>query len=114
MPLSEQALDGMAQWLADHATHLALHSADPGPTGTNETTALRVPASWSAPVTGVLTLNSRAFLGGEPLGPVTHVGFWSAADGGTFYGSAELTGDHVFNGNGVYNVSTLRIGPSSA
>jgi hypothetical protein len=107
--LNEVALNGMAGWLADHATYLALHSADPGSAGLNETTALRVAANWGLPESGVLTTGAKAFLGGVPLGPVTYVGLWSAPVGGTFYGAGELSGDQTFNGNGVYNIETLRV-----
>ncbi len=111
MALNERALNGMADWLAGVATHLALHSAEPGETGLNETTATRVAAVWTPASGGRLLLPGRTFIGGAPNGPVTHLGFWSAPTGGLFYGSGELTGDRVFNANGAYNLEALSIGP---
>ncbi len=111
MALNDRALDGMADWLAGVATYLALHSAEPGPTGLNETTATRVAAGWGPATGGRLLLPARTFIGGIPNGPVTHLGFWSAPTGGLFYGSGQLAGDQVFNANGAYNLEALTVGP---
>jgi hypothetical protein len=101
----------MADWLAGVATYLALHSAEPGETGLNETTATRIAANWGPATGGRLTLPDRTFTGGAPNGPVTHLGLWSAPTGGFFYGSGELAGDQVFNANGAYNLDALSVGP---
>ena len=114
MPLNELALNGMANWLAGAAPHLALHSADPGPTGLNETSAARVPALWSpASNGGRLMIIDKVFSGGAALGPVTHVGLWSAPTGGIFYGSGLLAGDQTFNANGVYNITNVVVNGTS-
>jgi hypothetical protein len=109
--LNDRALNGMADWLAGVATYLALHSADPGEAGANETTATRVAAAWSPASSGRLQLPGRTFTGGTPNGPVTHLGLWSAPTGGLFYGSGELDGDQAFNPNGSYNLDALSVGP---
>ncbi len=109
MALNERALNGMANWLAGVTPYLALHSADPGPTGLYETTATRVAAAWPAATGGVLLIVDKRFSGGEPLGPATHVGLWSAAEGGNIYGSGLVVGDTIFNANGVYNLTSVRI-----
>ncbi len=110
MPLNDRALNGMADWLAGVAPYLALHSADPGATGVNETTATRVAAGWPPAINGgALTLSPKTFTGGAPNGPITHLGLWSAPTGGLFYGSGELAGDLVFNANGSYNMTSLTI-----
>ncbi len=111
MALNQRALNGMADWLAGVAPYLALHSADPGETGLNETTAARVAAGWTPATGGRLVLPNRTFTGGAPNGPVTHLGFWSAPTGGLFYGSGAFTGDLVFNPNGSYSLTDLSIGP---
>jgi hypothetical protein len=99
----------MAGWLTSVATHLALHSADPGPTGANETTAQRLAADWSAPVAGDLAVAEKAFIRGTPNGPVRYLGLWSAPTGGTFYGAFTLVGDQTFNANGDFVVSDFVI-----
>jgi hypothetical protein len=103
----------MANWLAGVAPYLALHSADPGPAGLNETTAPRVAANWPEPVGGALQIPGKVFSGGEPLGPITHVGFWSAPTGGIIYASGLLSGDQQFNANGVYNLLSANATGSS-
>jgi hypothetical protein len=102
----------MANWLADVAPYLALHGADPGETGANETTASRVAAGWSAATGGGnLTIPGKTFTGGTPNGPVLYLGLWSAPTGGLFYGAGLLTGDVAFNPNGSYNLTSLVIRP---
>ncbi len=101
----------MANWLASVAPYLALHSAEPGETGVDETTATRVAAGWTPASGGRLLLPGRTFVGGAANGPVTHLGFWSALTGGLFYGSGALAGDQVFNANGAYNLDALSVGP---
>lgn len=114
MPLNDAALNGMAGWLADHATHLSLHADDPGGSGANETTAPRVPANWPAPVSGDLLVSNKDFTNGVPNDPAQYVGLWSAATGGTFYGGFLLSGDTTFNANGDYTVTSLTINGASS
>jgi hypothetical protein len=114
MPLNDRELNGMVDWLVQAAPYVSLHSADPGPDGANETSALRDLANWSDPVHGLLLLQDQLFSGGEPNGPATHVGLWSQPTGGLFYGSGQLTGDLRFNANGAYHVASLTINGASS
>lgn len=96
------------------ATHLSLHSAQPSAAGSNETTAARVAAGWPAPSNGDFgALTNKNFTGGAGNGPVTHVGFWSAPIGGTFYGWLAIptggTNDLQFNAAGEYTITSLTI-----
>jgi hypothetical protein len=95
------------------ATHLALHTADPGATGLNPASSARVAAAWSGAVNGDLVVINKSFTGGAANGPCTHVGFWSAVTGGTYYGSQALTGDTTFNSAGEYTVTLLTVNGSS-
>lgn len=115
MPLLDPLLNVGANAMADAATHLALHTADPGTTGTNQAASARVPANWSAASGGDITATDRAFTGGTPGGPVTHVGLWSAATGGTFYGAFPLSesGDRAFNAAGELTLTSLTVNGSS-
>lgn len=113
MALADSLLNAGAAAMAAAATHLSLHSATPSATGSNETAAPRVPAAWSTPAGGDITATGRAFTGGVANGPVTHVGLWSAATGGTFYGSVALSGDTSFNAAGEYTVASLTVNGSS-
>lgn len=113
MPLNDSALNLMATALAADATHLALHSADPGPTGSNPTTAGRLTANWGAASGGDISIGgAKAFTGGASNGAVTHVGLWTASSGGTFRGAFPVTGDASFNSAGEYTLDSLTVAGS--
>jgi hypothetical protein len=115
MPLTNAALNAMADHLASIADFASLHSADPGTTGTNETTAARQGIVWDAAANGDISLTgTEAFTGGAASGACTHVGLWSAASGGTFYGGFALTGDQTFNAAGEYTLTDVTINGSSS
>lgn len=110
MALNDAALDLMAGALAGSALYLSLHSAAPSASGSNETSAARLAAGWSSASGGAISISAaRAFTGGASNGAVTHVGLWSAATTGTFYGSFPVTGDASFNSAGEYTLDSLTV-----
>lgn len=109
MALNNATLQALGNELATLAPYVSLHSADPGTTGTNETTAARVAAGWTVDSDGDLTASNLAFSGGASGGTVSHVGLWSASTGGTYRGSVALSGDTAFNASGEYTVTSLAI-----
>jgi hypothetical protein len=113
MALLDALLNIGATAMGNAATHLAIHTADPGATGLNPSSAARVAATWPAPSGGDLVISNKNFTGGAPSGPATHVGLWSAITGGTFYGSQALTGDQTFNAAGEYTITSLAVNGSS-
>lgn len=72
------------------ATHVSLHTADPGTTGANEVSGggyTRAPITWvpgptDGQVTGTASVTTAAGVS------ITHVGLWSASSGGTFLDKA--------------------------
>ena len=115
MPINNALIEVGAGAMRTAVTHLSLHSAQPNSSGSNETNAARVSASWGAVGDGSFTATNRAFTGGTPSGAVHSVGFWSAAEGGTFYGYSALdeTSDVTFNAAGEYTVSSVSIDGSA-
>jgi hypothetical protein len=113
MPLNDTLLNIGANAMAAAATHLSLATANPEPTGTNQSAAPRVAASWPGAATGDLSITNKVFTGGAANGPVTHLCFWSASSAGTFYGSVALTGDATFNSAGEYTITSLAVNGSS-
>ena len=113
MPLNDTLLNVGADAMRAAATYIALHTANPEPTGTNPATSARVLASWPSASGGDLVISNKAFTGGAANGPCTYVGLWSAITGGTFYGSAQLTGDQTFNSAGEYTITSLTVNGSS-
>lgn len=115
MPLNDTALNLMADALAAVATHASLHTADPGATGINESSAGRQAIAWDAASGGDISLSAQEnFTGGAASGACTYVGLWSAAVGGTFYGGFALTGDQTFNAAGEYTLTDVTINGSAS
>lgn len=109
MALNTAGLNLAASGFSATATYIALHTADPGPTGTGPAASARVLASWGAASGGAVTTTNKAFTGGAASGAATYVGFWSASTAGTFYGSQLLTGDATFNSAGEYTITSLTV-----
>lgn len=120
MPLSDNGKNSMVNGLASNATHMSLHSADPGTTGANEITGgspayARKAATWGAASAGVRTLSSQLVFDVPAGVTVTHTGVWSAASGGTFQGGDNLRDgsnnpvSEAFSGQGTYTVTTATL-----
>lgn len=100
----------LAGGLTNAITHLALHSANPGTTGTSPTSAARLAVAWNAPAAGSSSMTAaKNFTGGASNGAATFVGAWSAVTGGTFYGYWDITGDQTFNSAGEYTLDSLTL-----
>lgn len=109
MPLTSYELGRVAGQLVTDAVEVSLHTADPGGTGANETTAARQTPAWTN-TNGVLTLSAtEAFTGGAASGAVQWVGLWDT--GGThFLGGFQITsGDLTFNASGQYTLNNITI-----
>ena len=97
-------LNGLLDSLDVRATHVSLHTADPGSTGAAEVgdlPYLRQPLVWSAASGGVKTASPVTFQvpGGTTI---THLGLWDSVTGGVFAGGALLDGPEVFAVDGPY------------
>ena len=104
MALNSAALTAAGGGLATAITHIALHTAQPDASGSNQATSARQPVTWGNSG-GVLTSGALNFTGVTPSGPVTHVGYWSALTAGTFYGWHAITGDQTANAAGEFTVT---------
>lgn len=114
MPLNNAALVVMANALSGVAGYAAIHTANPGSTGTNQSTAGRQAIVLAVDANGDITLTGdENFTGGASGGPATYVGLWSASSGGTFYGGFALTGDQTFNAAGEYVLEDIILDGSS-
>lgn len=85
------------------------HTADPGTTGINEITGgsptyARKAVTWAAAAGGSVATNNSPVFDVPPGTTMAFVGMWSAASGGTFYGSWDVV-DEVFAGQGTYTFS---------
>lgn len=116
MALSDAAMVVAANALRTAITHVQLHSAGPGGSGTsNIATATRQAVTWGA-ATGdgdFTSSGTLAFTGVSASGAATHISFWSASTSGTYYGFYTLTGDQTANAAGEYNVTAITLNGSS-
>lgn len=97
--------------LFDDGNDLVLYVAvGSGPAAGNQVSAQRRVVTLGAPADRVLTAANAPFaFTGTPNGPATHLLLFSAATGGTFYGSAPLTGDVAFNLAGDFRIASLTL-----
>lgn len=117
MPLTDATLNSMGTNLDGLITHVSLHTADPGLTGTSEVVGggyARLACALTVDADGDLTLDAPLAFSGPALGAVSHIGLWSAVTAGTFRGGGALAGDTTFNAAGAYTVNTITITGTSA
>lgn len=92
------------------ATHMSLHTADPGTAGASEVSGgsyARRATSWLAAGANSMSHGRVDFT--APAGTFTHVGFWSASSGGTFYGSARLAVAKVLSSAGAVTIDQVTV-----
>lgn len=110
MPYSAGAKNYMLDQLGTVCLYASLHSANPGSTGANELTGgtpayARQALTWNAASAGSKTLSDTPLFDVPASTTITHVGLWSAATGGTYYGYVDVT-DEVFAAQGTYTVTS--------
>lgn len=110
MPINDTLLNIGNAAMQTAAAYAAIHTAQPDAAGSNQSTAGRQAITWVTAANGDMVATvDLSFTGGASGGPATHVGFWSASTGGTFYGWLPLTGDQVFNAAGEYTLTGVTI-----
>ena len=117
MALQTAALNEGADGVAGAAAFASLHTANPDPAGGSEVVGggyARQAITWDPATGGIAALNGVLAFSGPAGGAATHLGIWSLASGGTYYGSAALTGDQTFNAAGEYNVTAANITATAA
>lgn len=110
MPFNNTIKNAMLDHSGTLITHVSAHTADPGATGASEVTGgspayARKAITWAAASSGSKSANGTLPVFDIPAGTtVTHIGWWSAVTGGTFYGSWD-TVNESFTGQGTYGLS---------
>jgi hypothetical protein len=108
MAFNNTALNVAGDAMAAAYPFISIHTSGTVADSTNESTAARVAAAWSAATNGGdITAGPLAFTGGAASGPAIRVGYWSAASGGTYGGGSLLSGDQAFNAAGDYTVTSI-------
>jgi hypothetical protein len=107
MALNDAALVVAANAVDGVISHFQLHSAAPGAAGTTSPVGSRVAVNGTVDGDGDITWTNTAFTGLTANQSVTHVSYWSASSGGTYYGNSALTGDATANSAGEYTVTSV-------
>jgi hypothetical protein len=120
MPFSNTAknlmLDRLDESQTGGATHISLHTADPGTTGANEATGgspayARKAATWAGASSGSKPL-SAAVTFDVAAGTYTHYGLWDALTAGNFVGGGALSASETFAAQGQYNLTAASMAVS--
>ena len=90
--------------------YASLHTADPGTGGTSEVTGgspayARKALTWATAATHAKASSNAQVFDVPASTTITHLGYWSASSGGTFYGSRALDTDQTFATQGTYTVA---------
>jgi hypothetical protein len=92
------------------ATHLSLHTADPGATGASEVAGgsyARQAITWNPASGGAKTIVEKPDFQVPASTEITHFGLWNAVSGGTFrYGKALPTSE-TFSSPGTYTADSV-------
>ena len=109
MPYSIAAKAAMLDHLGTLGGWVSLHSADPGTTGTGELTGgspayARKAVTWLAASAAEKRASSQPVFDVPAGVSVTHGGVWSAATGGTYYGSGPIPNE-AFSSQGTYTLT---------
>jgi hypothetical protein len=117
MALNTGGKNLMLNGLTAAATHVSLHTADPGATGTSEVSGspyTRELADWAA-ASGGTAVNDGAIVFDVPsLTTIAFIGYWSAGTAGTFYGSRALDTSQTFATAGTYTITAGNLSESVA
>jgi hypothetical protein len=105
-------LDLLGPGGAKEATHLSLHTADPGDTGASEVAGgsyAREAVTWAAASGGPKAITNTPVFQVPSSTTITHFGLWSAVSGGTWRGGAALPSPEAFSSPGTYTANSLTI-----
>lgn len=97
------------------ATYVSLHTADPSTNGGSEVTGgsyARKSAAWGSPSAGSVTNGSNIVFDVPGSTTISYLGYWSAASGGTFYGSRALDTPQTFATAGTYTIASGNLSES--
>lgn len=99
------------------AVYASLHTADPSTGGANEVTGgsyTRESISWGAASAGTAASSAPIVFDVPGSTTITHLGYWSAVSGGTFYGSRALDTSQTYATDGTYTIATGNLSESVA
>lgn len=117
--LNNNGKNALLGGLTGVAGYVSLHTADPSTTGTSEVSGgtpayARKAVSWGAASAGSVSSSGSIVFDVPGSTTITHLGYWSASTGGTFYGSRALDASQTFATQGTYTISSGNLTESVA
>ena len=108
MALTSGALDAMLGGFTAVASHVSLHTDNPGTNGASEVeggTYSRESSDWAA-ASGGTAVNDGPIVFDVPAATtIKFLGYWSAPTNGTFYGFRALDADQAYATAGTYTIA---------
>jgi hypothetical protein len=108
-------LNAQITGLTSVAVYASLHTADPSTNGANEVTGspyTRESIVWAAASGGTAVSDAQIVFDLPADRTITHLGYWSAATSGTFYGSRALDVEQSFASVGTYTIAAGNLSES--
>lgn len=108
-------LNAQVSGLTAVVAYASLHSADPSTNGANEITGgsyTREAVSWGAASAGTAASAADIVFDVPGSTTITHLGYWSAVSGGTFYGSRVLDTSQTYATDGTYTIASGNLSES--
>lgn len=115
MALNAAGLNAQISGLTAVVSHVSLHTAEPNASGSSEVTGgtySREAISWTTATLGSVESSAQIVFDVPASTTITHLGYWSAATGGTFYGSRALNAAQTYATNGTYTIAAGNIDES--
>lgn len=108
MALSTAGRNAAVNGVTALVTHISLHTADPGGSGTSEVAGgsyARKSVTWDAASSGVGGISNDPVYDVPASTTITHYGLWSASTSGTYYGGGSLSASEAYTGAGTYTLT---------
>ena len=113
--LNAAGLNAQVSGLTAVAGFASLHTSEPNNSGSAEVSGgayTREAISWDPAVNGTAVTDDVIVFDIPADTTVTHLGYWSHAVGGTFYGSRALDASQTFATTGTYTIAAGNLSES--
>jgi hypothetical protein len=115
MALTSGALNIMLDAFGNAAAFVSLHTDTPGTNGANEVSGgdyARLDPMWGSAANGSLTNADPIVFDVPGSTTIKFLGYWSADNAGTFYGSRTLDADQTYATAGTYTIAAGNLSES--
>lgn len=115
MALNANGLNAQVAGLTAVASYASLHTAEPDANGSSEITGgsyTREGITWGSASNGTAVSSAEIVFDVPGSTTITHIGYWSAATSGTFYGSRALNASQTYATDGTYTIASGNLSES--